>query len=346
MHKKELYKKLENFQKQLSKENIPSIYEAIELFAPILTHLKNSPKNFLTDGSAGQQARSSINSIIQSVINKEKSLKYRKIIKESSEIENGIKETRELMKSEKIQYIEFSTKIEDVLENFLDSYEEHTRSYSSSTCLSLSIWASELQSVIESVHQVIKSVLIPIVIQDSQENLQRLELYLSNVSSLKDFAIKLQAISDIYNELLSLYGLSEHDHPILIEHLENGSLWIKILGHTLTTALLTSLLNVSTNYYQTNFTTTGQLQQLPISVQVANDLLKIADKLEADGIDTKDIKENIESATRRISKQLDILLSDQPIVEINDKKHNIGDTLSNKLIKQQQVKLIENAKEE
>jgi hypothetical protein len=175
-----------------------------------------------------------------------------------------------------------------------------------------------------------------------QGKLCKLDLYLSNVQSLKDFAIKLDALADIYSELLSLYGESEYDYPILIEHLENGSLWIKIAGHPLTAGLLTSLLTTSIMYYQDNFSINGQLQQLPVATQVANDLLKITEKLEKDGIDTEEIKDNIESATRRISKKLDVLLSDQPTVEINNTKHNLSDTLSKKLIEQSQTKQITN----
>ena len=49
-------------------------------------------------------------------------------------------------------------------------------------------------------------------------------------------------------------------------------------------------------------------------MKVAEDLLKITSQLESDGVDTTAIKDNIESATRKISKKLDELLGDQPIV--------------------------------
>lgn len=344
MNKKELYNQFEALEELLSNKDIPFILEAINLFSPILNNLKTNPKDLLVETNQGQSVRRAINVQIQEVIKKEKNLKYRKIIVESTKLENGLQNIKAFMQVEHLYYVGFLTEIEEKLEGFLNSYEQHTRSYSTSTCLSLSVWASELSISIESSKQILKSILVMNNKGTKKDDLCRLDLYLSNVQSLKDFAIKLDAISEIYSELLSLYGLSESDNPIIIEHLENGSLWLKIAGHTLAATLLTSILSLATDYYQDNFTTSGKLQQLPVAVQVANDLLKITDKLEKDGIDTKEIKMNIESATRKISKKLDILLSDQPMVEINNKKHDIGNNLSKKLIEQNKIRQIENKK--
>lgn len=245
------------------------------------------------------------------------------------------------MEHEQKYYAEFLVEIDEKLEAFLSNYEYHTRSYSVSSCLSLSLSASQLNSAIMATKQVLAGVLLLSSHEKVEADTYKLDLYLSNVTSLHDFANKLNALADIYSELLSLYGASEGDNPIIIEHLESGSLWIKVAGHKLTSVLLTSVLTSSIIYYQNNFTTTGQLNQLPAAVKTVDDLLMISKKLEADGVDTAEIKDNIESATRKISKKLDVLLGDQPVIEINDSEHSVGELLSEKLIEQSKTLKLE-----
>jgi hypothetical protein len=245
-----------------------------------------------------------------------------------------LEEVKVSLEGEYAYYTEFLEEICEKLETFLSHYEKHTRSYSVATCLSMSVSASELKTSIVSTNQILNGILSLSVKDNSESETSRLDLYLSNVSTLKAFSEKLEALSEIYTELLYLYGQTESDHPVLIEHLESGSLWIKIAGHTLTAALLTSILTTATEYFQDNFTKTGELKQLPNSVKVAEDLLRITVQLEKDGVDTTEIKENIESATRKISRKLDTLLGDQPVVEINNVEKNIGNVLAQKLIEQ------------
>lgn len=215
------------------------------------------------------------------------------------------------------------------------------RTYSVTSALSLSIASFELLSGITSRCKLLDSLLPYSSTPYSNENYSTLEIYLSNVTSLKSFSKKLDAIDEIYHELMYLYGLSEQDAPLVVNHLENGSLWLKIAGHTLTAALFTSILTNATNYYQENYTISGQLAQLPRSVSVTNNLLKITEQLEKDGVDVTEIKDNIELSTRKIAKKLDALLGDQPVVEINDNKIDIGESMSNRLIKESQTMRIE-----
>ena len=105
-----------------------------------------------------------------------------------------------------------------------------------------------LKTAILATNQIIDGI-SSLSIGEREENSHSLDLYLSNVTSLKEFSKKLDALHEIYNELLHLYGYTESDFPIVIEHLENGSLWLKIAGHTLTATILTSILTTATNYY-------------------------------------------------------------------------------------------------
>lgn len=341
MNRKQFYNTLENLQRLISNDNVPFIYEALELFYPFIETLKKAPENLLVESTNGQQKRQGLTNQINGTIGKEKNLNYRKIIAESISLEKGINEVKYLLEPSDEYDAYFITEIEEKLEEFLSLYESHAREYSISSCLSLSISAFELKSALITTNRVLGSLLKLSAVTESDPDIYQLDLYLSNVTSLKDFSVKLDALSEIYKELLSLYGLTEDEYPIVIEHLESGSLWVKIAGHTLTATLLTTILTVATNYYQENFTLSGQLKQLPASVKVAEDLLKITDQLEKGGVDTSMMKDNIASATRKISKKLDMLLGDQPSVEINDTKYDINEILANKLIEQSKTYKIE-----
>lgn len=333
MNKKKLYHSLEQLQRLLSEKSIPLVHEAIDLFAPVIEAFRINSNGLLDEGNTGQQRRREITNQIQQIIRSEKQLKYRKVIVQSSKLEEGLEKIREALGYEHSFYTNFLEELSEKLETFLANYESYARSYSVQTSLSMSLSASELKTSITSTKQILGGVLL-LSESDSESDLPRLELYLSNVKTLKEFSVKLDALSEIYLELLHLYGKTEGDFPVLIEHLESGSLWIKIAGHTLTATILTSILTTATEYYQSEFTKTGQLNQLPTSVKVADDLLRISDQLEKDGIDTSEIKDNIASATRKISKNLDLLLGDQPTVHINNNEKNLSDALKDKLIEQ------------
>lgn len=340
MNRKKFYKEMQSLNDLISEESVPLIYEAINLFSPIVDELKMNSLDLLTENNQGQQKRKQVASGIKQVIQEEKSIKYRDLIVQSAKLEDGLQEAQVLLCNTGDYDFGFLNEVERKLEDFLSQYEKHTRLYSISTCLSLSISASELSSSLRATQEFLSGFLSINFSYDlkSRDDARSLDLYLSNVVSLRDYSEKLGALSEIYNEIICLYGLTENDHPILIEHLENGSLWVKFAGHTLTATLLTSIIAIAAKHYQEQFTVTGQLNNLPAAVKVADDLLRISESLEKDGVDTAKIKENIESATRKISKKLDVLLSDQPSVEINDHEIDVGDVAAERFLEEARSK--------
>ncbi|WP_417553164.1 hypothetical protein [Marinomonas fungiae] len=76
-------------------------------------------------------------------------------------------------------------------------------------------------------------------------------------------------------------------------------------------------------------------------MKVAEELLNLSKQLRENGIDTTEIDQNIESSTRKISRKLDVLLSDQPTVYINDKKCSLVESMSQSLIEQSKVLSLE-----
>jgi len=336
MNKRNLYRTLNKLFETLSNDSIPLLFESLDVFIPIAERVRDDSRNLLADGQHGTAKRSEIRLLIQNGIKNEKNLKLRKIIVQSTRLEDCLQEVGELLGGNNGYYGELFEKIEDKLDTFLTCYEDHARTYSVDSFFSVSLSAVELKTAIESTRQVLGMLLN---VSSKGEDIRmesgtQLDLYLSNVVTLKAFSEKLDALSVIYLELLHLYGHTEGDYPVVIEHLENGSLWIKIAGHTLTATLLTSILTTATGYLHEQFTLTGKLNQLPTAVKVADDLLKLSAQLKKDGVDTTAINENIESATRKISKKLDVLLGDQPVVEINNVESKVADAITQNLIQQ------------
>jgi hypothetical protein len=269
MNRKKLYKEMQSLNELISEESVPLIYEAINLFSPIVDELKMNSLDLLTENNQGQQKRKQVASGIRKIIQEEKSIKYRCLIVQSAKLEDGLQEAKVLLCNTGGYDFGFLNEVERKLESFLSQYEKHTRLYSISTCLSLSISASELSSSLRATQELLSSFLSLSFSYDlkSRDDARSLDLYLSNVVSLRDYSEKLGALSEIYNEIICLYGLTDNDYPILIEHLENGSLWVKFAGHALTATLLTSMISIAAKHYQENFTVTGQLNNLPAAVK-------------------------------------------------------------------------------
>lgn len=326
--KRELYsysKKLDSF---LSNGNISELEKAISVFAPIAETIKNDAHDILSEANSGQSKRREIGNQVRQAIGKEKTLSYRLLIVQVHEFEALLRSYPLIESSEASDFV---VELLDLVDEFMSKYDSHNRSYTENSFIPLAVTSLELQALLKTVWFLARDKTAVGECNDVENNVS-LELYLSNVTTLKSFAAKLKAIDEIYTELLHLYGESTTDYPIVIEHIENGSLWIKIAGHSLTSTALAIIMTSAANYYQDNFTASGQLKQLPSSVQAANDLLKISSVLEKDGIDTTEIKDNIASATRKMSRQLDELLGDQPTVEVNERVLKLNDANSEKLI--------------
>jgi len=177
MNRKKFYKNIENLQILLSRQSIPLVLEALELFSPAVEKLRNDPQDVLTENAKGQQKRGQITTLISQIIQKEKALKYRKIIIQSAKLEDGLQESKKIMGSEHEYYTDFLSEIEKKLEIFLTNYETHTRAYSVSSGLSLSMSASGLKTAILATNQVIETISNLSINEEQKENSHTLDLY-------------------------------------------------------------------------------------------------------------------------------------------------------------------------
>ncbi|QTL37709.1 hypothetical protein [Pseudoalteromonas viridis] len=326
--KRETYLFFKKLATHLNTGQIVELEKALSILSPIAQTIKGDATDLLVETTVGQSTRRSIASEVRQAIAMEKSLNYRRLIVEVHQLESLL---REYPTADSRQEANFICELLSSIDEFMENYDSHNRNYNENSFIPVALSALELKRLMITVGYLAIDNSLVTNNQEPMENVP-LELYLPNVTTLKAFAAKLKAIDEMYTELLHLYGESTSDYPIIIEHIENGSLWVKIAGHSLTSTALAIIMTSAAGYYQDNFTASGKLKQLPSSVQTVNELLKISALLEKDGVDTSDIKENIASATRKMSHQLDELLGDQPVVEVNEKVVKLSDSQSQKLI--------------
>lgn len=324
MNKKDLIRSLQLLESSISVDSIGILLETLDIFSPIIDVVKTNPDSIVVNSTAGQTARNNIISACKKATAAEKKIRAIDLISQSNQLKSCIRKVSDEIGDSSLYLL---ASLDRKLDEFLHEYELHVRSYSVPRAISLSTSSVSLRDEIQAVTNSLKLVLRVYNFPSSNysEDVATVDLYFSNVKNLHDYSAKLGALADIYTEVLSLYNLTESDYPLLVEHIESGSLWVKVAGHGLTAAFLTTVLSLASKYYHDTYTTSGKLAQLPVAVSVADELLTISKMLEEDGVDTSEIKENIGSATRKISKKLDLLLGDQPTIEINDMRYDVGE---------------------
>ncbi|PNG11764.1 hypothetical protein CXK97_21750 [Stutzerimonas stutzeri] len=152
-----------------------------------------------------------------------------------------------------------------------------------------------------------------------------LSLYISNVYGLRDFANKLNAISDLYDLLAELLEISTAECPIVVDQIEAGSLWSKVFGDSRIIGIMIDLLRGSAGFIYRNYTKEGQLTTIPGKLESLDKILDLSGRLQAQGIETDKIKEELRIATVSIAKNLNKLIDNQQRIEINGESHSIAE---------------------
>src|SRR6266478_6015777 len=100
-----------------------------------------------------------------------------------------------------------------------------------------------------------------------------------------------------------------------------------MFGESKVIGLLTSLIQSGASYMHRNFTNEGKIEAIPKKVSAVEEVLKLTEKLSANGIDTKAIQENIQKSAVIISQELNTLLAREPNVTINGESYSVGQDL-------------------
>lgn len=178
-----------------------------------------------------------------------------------------------------------------------------------------------------------------------KEGYAALSLLLSFEPNFKNLVIKLTAVDHLYNELCNLLEVSSAEYPLRVGRMEVGSLWLKIFGESKVVALLTQLIEDGVGYLHRRFTNEGQIASIPRQVESIEEVLKLTQNLQAMGIDTAQVNENLQKSAVIISSKLNDLLLGSYSVKVNDRDFSVGDAATEKYLTESRRLLLNEGKE-
>ena len=217
------------------------------------------------------------------------------------------------------------------IESFSNAYENYIRNYTVPQASALAFAAKDLITDVEKIIHSYELIKVSLFKKQRKQGTKDISIYLSDIYDVKDFANKLNAISQIYEAVANLTNTSLTEHPLLIEHIESGSLWAKLAGYPEIIKFLIDCLQSGAAYVHRNFTTEGKLSTIPNKLDSLNSIIDPTKKLEELGVDTEETKEEIRKSAHTIGKALNQLLDAQYKIKINGKEQSIPNSLRREL---------------
>ncbi len=127
--------------------------------------------------------------------------------------------------------------------------------------------------------------------------------------------------------------------------MEAGSLWLKLFGESKVVTLLTRLIETGVGYLYRRFTNEGQIASIPRQVESVEAVLRLSETLREMGIDTTEVKENLQKSAVVISSKLNDLLIGSSPIKVNDRDFSVGDAVTERYLKESRRLLLDEGKE-
>lgn len=232
-------------------------------------------------------------------------------------------------------------KLQDDAERFADLYGSYLSTKIPIIGYKLIFSARELQlelNIILELLASIRSTLTPEEIPNNNES--ELSIILPEQFNLKSFGLRLIALQHIYSELCNLFNISEVDSPLRIQRVESGSLWALLFGNTKVTEFMADAIKSMASFVYRNYTVEGKISSIPMKVEAIDSLIGLTKKLEEDGINTSEIKHNIEKSTLLISREISVLIEGQSKITVNKSNLSINAEIEKKMIEGLKPKML------
>ena len=330
---KEYYKRLDMLKDLLGEHN--DFKQLLSMFASAAADFEGDFSGIVKDNAQSSTKKSNWIGVLSRLVKEEKKLSTFGVITQTRNIVEEVNKSITDFGSRKCLFLVDLIKI---IDDFEKVYERHVREYSLEGALELAFVSNRLIQAIGMSRCSIASILANSSSNSKVQGEELFEIYLSNVSDFSAFATKLRAIDLIYSEMLVLHGLSKSDNPLLIEHLQNGSLWAKLSGNPMIVAFMTIVFSQGAEYLHSQFLETGKIAEISETTESLDKLLKITESLERSGANMDDVRDNLAKSAHIISKNLTEVLADQPTVEINERVIDLGDSNKNKMLEISKVK--------
>lgn len=282
-------------------------------------------------GNKIQESASSLHSQFASLPNITRTLSSRKLFREvemlqhrlSAALGEGVSDNQEIVF------------ILDELDGFAEAYNTYVAHQAGTNALPLLLISRRTRYTIARLRgflEYIRNNTINVALPNSGES--EFSLVLHRVVSLSDFAEKLTTLDTLYAELCYVLNISAETHPIRVAKIESGSLLTRLLGDTRVVGLMLALIEGSVKYFHRSYTAEGKITAIPKRIESLDAILNFSNRLKESGVDVSDLNETLAKSAVSITNSLNALVSDQPVVEINDQIHSIGRELQAALIEQ------------
>lgn len=336
MNKKAYYRDLIQLQASLKSSDFRTLLDLANIFNDV--HVTASNLNFRIfiasdQDSVVRQEKAKVNTAVKSAIAADKSkTKMRQLHRCAGAIERLFNKIATRHDTNfKINVL--LNCLMDVLDTFLDDYESYRVTFEPRSVYSLSFTAHRLMLAVEALDQTIDTILENYLPEKPNDS-SHLELYLSHVPSLKVFGTKLQVLDEMYIELCNLCNLSPTDNPIVIDHIENGSLLTRISGNPLVVGILLQVLGSSATYFIANYPVKHEMIEIKETTATLDEMFELSQKLRAAGYEVDDMQDGIHRSLKKLAGSAEKLLSDQPTIEVNEKIFELDAGNAQKLIEE------------
>lgn len=327
MNALELSQAIDNFFNQIDESQ--SFLRAVTIFSDYLEKILPHLEALSAGGSRIAQLGTDIHNLFIGFSDIQTSVNIRRFFQGF----DHFKKTVDILKgSWSTKYDRFQ-KMQDNAEKFADLYGKYLSNKTPIVAYQLIFSARDLQQDIKITFELlasIRSTLIPEEIPNNSES--EISIILPEQFNLKNFALRLIALQEIYSELCHLFGISELDNPLRIQKIESGSLWALLFGNTKVTEFMADSIKSTASFVYRNYTKEGKISSIPMKVETIDSLLDLTKRLEDAGINTSEIKPHIEKSALVISKEISKLIEGQYKVTVNGETLSVNAELEKRLI--------------
>jgi len=152
----------------------------------------------------------------------------------------------------------------------------------------------------------------------SREDESELEVLSSSlIRGLEDYIKVFSALLLMYCETCKLVGVDPHLEPLIVEKLETGSLYLKLKGAIKAIKVMTQVLKSAIRYGAMHHSLAGRIDQLPKAADAVDKVIGLRESLAKNGVDVSKIDSEIESATLKIAKQANLIISRMNEIGLN-----------------------------
>ena len=173
------------------------------------------------------------------------------------------------------------------------------------------------------------------------EDDQRLTITLTRETALDEFAAKISAVATLYDEVASLVASPGETFAPRIIKIESGSALIDILGVPRVIKLVADLIEGAADWLYRNYTREGRIVALPRAIDSIDAVLGLRGRLRDSGIPTEELDERIAKATVIIATELNVLLSAEPSVTVNQRTLSVGAAVEERYLREGSRRQIE-----